>query len=202
VEIPDVSRHSRSAVSAPAAPAALAGALALVVLASAAPPAEAELSAQPVTGWKITHVVTLPGSPERVYDAATGDIAPWWDHTFKEKPVRLVIEPWAGGGFWEIWNDAGEGVRHATVTWAERGRRLRFEGPLGLAGEGIQMAVTWDFAARGDSTELACTANLAGAVPPGVEKAVAAVWSHFLSGRLKPYVESGRDREKKPLARP
>ena len=68
--------------------------------------------------------------------------------------------------------------------------RIRFEGPLGLADEGILLITTWDFAAKGDSTELACTSILVGAVPP------------ILSGRLKPYVESGRDREKKPLARP
>lgn len=78
--------------------------------------------------------------------------------------------------------------------------RIRFEGPLGLADEGILLITTWDFAAKGDSTELACTSILVGAVPPNFEKAVDQVWAHFLSGRLKPYVESGRDREKKPLA--
>ena len=163
--------------------------------------AHAELAPQPVSGWTVTHVVTLPGTPERAYDAATGDIAPWWDHTFHEKPAKLVIEPWAGGGFWEIWNEQGEGVRHAVVTWAERGKRLRFEGPLGLAGSGITMVTTWDFAAKGDSTVLSCTSNVSGGVPPGVEKAVDQVWTHFLSGRLKPYVESGKDRDKKRLVR-
>ena len=164
--------------------------------------AHAELVSKPVTAWSITHRVMLPGSPERAYDAATGDIAPWWDHSFHEKPLRLVLEPWAGGGFREIWNAQGEGVRHATVAWAERGKRLRFEGPLGLAGEGILLVTTWDFTAKGDSTELRCTSNLTGSVAPGHEKAVDQVWAHFLTGRLKPYVESGRDREKKPLARP
>lgn len=173
---------------------------ALLVLAAA--PAHADLTAQTVSGWSVTHVVTLPGSPERAYDAATGDIAPWWDHTWKKDPKKLVIEPWAGGGFWEIWNDQGEGVRHATVTWAERGKRLRFEGPLGLAGNGITLVTTWDFAANGDSTTLTCTSNLSGAVPPGLEQAVDQVWTHFLTGRLKPYVESGQDRGKKALVRP
>lgn len=172
------------------------------ILVPGASPARADLASQPMTAWTITHVVTLPGSPERAWDAATGDLAPWWDHTFKPNPKRLVLEPWAGGGFHEIWNDAGEGVKHATVTWAERGRRLRFEGPLGLAGEGVLLVTTWDFAAKGDSTTLTCTAKLAGAVPAGFEKAVDQVWAHFLSGRLKPYVESGRDRGKQPLKRP
>jgi hypothetical protein len=175
--------------------------LVLVAVAFAAP-ASAEIAPLSTGGFAITHVLTLPGTPERVYDAATGDIAPWWDHTFHEKPLRLYIEPWAGGGFYEIWNDEGEGVQHATVTWAERGKHLRLEGPLGLAGNAITLVTTWDFAAKGDSTELKCTANLSGAVPPGVEKAVDQVWKHFLTGRLKPYVESGRDRDKKPWPRP
>ncbi|MEO6462620.1 MAG: hypothetical protein ABIP29_06045 [Candidatus Eisenbacteria bacterium] len=177
-------------------------AVAAVCAAVTSAPARAELVAKPVTAWSITHKVTLPGSPERAYDAATGDIAPWWDHTFHKDPKSLVIEPWAGGGFYEIWNEQGEGVRHAAVTWAERGKSLRLEGPLGLAGEGIVLVTTWRFTARGDSTELACVSNLTGTVPPGVEKAVDQVWTHFLTGRLKPYVESGRDRDKKPLNRP
>lgn len=181
-------------------PHLLAFVLALVALFQA-PGARAELSSQPVTAWTITHKVVLPGSPERAYDAATGDVAPWWDHTFRKDPQRLVIEPWAGGGFWEIWNDAGEGVRHAVVTRAERGKVLRFEGPLGLAGSGIVLVTTWTFTAKGDSTELSSVSNLAGAVPPGVEKAVDQVWTHFLTGRLKPYMASGRDRDKKPLSR-
>ena len=177
-------------------------ALLLALLVAVAPTAaHAVIAPLPSGGFKITQVVMVPGSPERVYDAATGDIAPWWDHTFHDKPLHLYIEPWAGGGFFETWNEQGEGVRHAAVTWAERGKRLRFEGPLGLAGNAITLVTTWDFAAKGDSTELTCTANLAGAVPPGLEKAVDGVWAHFLGGGLKPYVESGRDRDKKPWPR-
>lgn len=185
-------------------PSSVRRALALAVLAVAAltPAARAAIDPLPAGGFKISQVVMLPGSPERAYDAATGDIAPWWDHTFHDKPLRLVIEPWAGGGFWEIWNAEGEGVKHATVTWAERGKRLRIDGPLGLAGNAITLVTTWDFAAKGDSTQLTCTANLAGAVPPGLEKAVDGVWRHFLGEGLKPYVESGRDKDKKPLPRP
>ncbi len=178
-------------------------AIALILFATAAPPlARAELTSKPVSGWQVTHAITVPGSPERAYDAATGDLLPWWDHTWKKDPRKLVIEPWAGGGFWEIWNDQGEGVRHAVVTWAERGKRLRFEGPLGLAGNGITLDTTWDFAAKGDSATLTCTSNLSGNVPAGFEKAIDQVWQHFLGERLKPYIESGKDRDKKPLVRP
>ena len=181
-----------------------AAALVPIVLASLALPgiAGAELKSTPVAAWAVKHVVMLPGSPERAYDAATGDLKPWWDHTFKNDPLRLYIEPWAGGGFYEIWNEQGEGVKHATVTWAERGKTLRFEGPLGLAGNALVFVTTWNFAARGDSTELTCNASVAGTMAPGMEKAVDGVWQHFLGGRLKPYMEAGRDLEKKPWPRP
>ncbi len=174
----------------------------LSILAPAPGPARAELTATPVSAWAVKHVVMLPGSPERAYDAATGDLSPWWDHTFKTNPQKLYIEPWAGGGFYEIWNAEGEGVKHATVIWAERGKHLRFEGPLGLAGNGIVFVTTWDFAAKGDSTELTCNASVAGTMPPGVEKAVEGVWMHFLTGRLKPYMESGKDVGKPRWPRP
>ena len=176
-------RFRRAALAVPA----------LFALALAPGAACAELTSTPLAAWAVKHVVMLPGSPERAYDAATGDLLPWWDHTFKENPLQLYIEPWAGGGFYEIWNEEGEGVKHATVLWAERGRHLRFEGPLGLAGNALVFVTTWDFAAKGDSTELTCNASVAGTMAPGVEKAVDGVWQHFLSGRLKPYMESGKD---------
>lgn len=177
-------------------------ALSIGVFLAPAVPARAEVHPSPTSGWTIACVLMLPGSPERAYDAATGDLKPWWDHTFHEAPQQLYIEPWAGGGFYETWNDQGEGVKHAGVTWAERGKRLRLEGPLGLAGNAITLVTTWDFAAQGDSTQLTCTANLSGAVPAGMEKAVDAVWHHFLVERLKPYMESGRDRDKQPWPHP
>lgn len=186
----------------PVAPALVAALAIVVALASAAAPARAELKPLSAGGWTITQTLTLPGSPERAYDAATGDLLPWWDHTFHAAPRQLYIEPWAGGGFYEIWNEQGEGVKHATVTWAERGKTLRFEGPLGLAGNALTLVTTWNFVAQGDSTVLTCTANLAGSVPAGMERAVDAVWHHFLVERLQPYVESGRDRDKKPWPRP
>ena len=46
--------------------------------------------------------ITVPGTPEEVFDAATGDISPWWDHSFSENPMRFYIEPKPGGGFYEI----------------------------------------------------------------------------------------------------
>lgn len=136
--------------------------------------------------------LTLPGAPEVIYDAISGDISGWWDHSFSEKPYRFYIEPRPGGGFYEIFNEQGDGVLHATVIYAERGKRLRFEGPLGLAGKAVTLVCTYEFeAAGGDSTLLELSVHAAGEIEDGAEQIVKRVWQHFLVERFKPYVESG-----------
>lgn len=136
--------------------------------------------------------IVLPGSPEKIYDAITGDISPWWDHSFSEKPYKLFIEAKPGGGFFELFNEQGDGVKHATVIYAERGKMIRFDGPLGLSGTAIQMVTTYEFSKQGaDSTLLKLSVNAAGEVAEGIPDIVRSVWNHFLIERFKPYVESG-----------
>jgi hypothetical protein len=86
----------------------------------------------PTGGFDFERNTVVRGTPTQVYDMITGDIRPWWDHTFSEHPKALYVEPWPGGGFYEIFDDAGNGVKHATVTWRERGKRLSIRRPLGL----------------------------------------------------------------------
>ena len=71
--------------------------------------------------FAIEHKLALPGKPEAIYDAMTGDISGWWDHSFCKNPKKFYIEPKPGGGFWEIFDDSGDDVLHATVIFAERG---------------------------------------------------------------------------------
>ncbi|HYM81929.1 MAG TPA: SRPBCC domain-containing protein [Candidatus Limnocylindria bacterium] len=136
------------------------------------------------------HMITVPGDPNATYDAMTGDISGWWDHTFSKQPARFFIEPKAGGGFYELFDAQGNGVQHGVVTWAERGKRLRFVGPLGLAGNAVDMVVTWDYAAAGDSTRVKLTCRAAGQIEKGWPELVERVWHHFLDERFKPYVEA------------
>ena len=142
--------------------------------------------------------MVLPGTPESVFDAFTGDVSPWWDHTFSGNPKRLYIEPRPGGGFYEIFDDAGNGARHAEVIMAHRGKLLRFQGPLGLSGSAIQMVHTLEFGAAGaDSTRLKLRVHATGEVEESWPRVVAQVWHHFLIERFKRYVEGGR----RPLPR-
>lgn len=134
--------------------------------------------------------VTLPGQPEAIYDAITGDISGWWDHKFSESPARFFIDARPGGHFLEIFDDSGDGVVHATVIYAKRGERLTFDGPLGFSGQAVQIVTTYGFAAMGaDSTSLVVEVNAAGTLDEQERSALEAVWRHFILGRFKPYVE-------------
>ncbi len=141
--------------------------------------------------------VTLPGKPEIIYDAITGDISGWWDHSFSDKPAKFYIEPKPGGGFYEIFDASGDGVLHATVTFAQRGKLLRFEGPLGLTGTAFSGVYSYNFAPVGtDSTRLVLDVHGAGEVAEGIPAIVESVWRHFLVERFKPYVEAGKHLKK------
>jgi hypothetical protein len=36
--------------------------------------------------FRITKEIVVAGTPGDVFDAFTGDVTPWWDHTFSERP--------------------------------------------------------------------------------------------------------------------
>jgi len=156
----------------------------------------ADKPAEPVEtgGFAFTFERTVPGSPRETYDALTGDISGWWDHTFANEPYRLYIEPKPGGGFYEIFDKSGDGVRHAVVTAAERGVLLRFEGPLGLAGNALFMVATYELeevGLEGTSTHLKVTVHAAGEMQEGWAETVEGVWHHFIDERFVPYMEAG-----------
>jgi hypothetical protein len=153
------------------------------------------LQAQPITSncsvFSFESQLTLPGKPEKIYDAITGDISGWWDHSFSDKPYKLYLEAKPGGGFYEIFNEKGDGVKHASVIYAERGKRIRFDGPLGLSGNAIQMVTTYEFSVQGaDSTLLKLSVHASGEIPTGSPELVQQVWHHFLFDRFKPFVEN------------
>ena len=151
--------------------------------------AKAEVKPLDDIGFRVEHKIKLPGSPTMIYDASTGDISGWWDHSFSGSPFQLYIEPRAGGGFYEQFDESGDGVMHATVIVANRGKLLRFDGPLGLSGKAIKMVCTYEFSPAGsDSTLLKLTVNLAGAIEEGMPEIIDSVWHHFLFDQFQPYI--------------
>jgi hypothetical protein len=133
--------------------------------------------------------LVVPGTPEIAYNAMTGDVSGWWDHTFSESPEGLVLEANPGGRFYENFG-AGQGAVHASVIYADRGKVLRFDGPLGLSGKALQMVHTFRFEPVGDSTRITLEVHAAGELEDGWAEAVESVWRHFLVERFQPYVEA------------
>jgi len=134
---------------------------------------------------------SYPGDPVFVYDHLTGDISDWWDHSFSENPYRLFIEARPGGGFYELFNESGDGAKHATVIYAERGKMLRMEGPLGLSGNALTLVCTYTLKPNGNnSTLLTLNVNGAGEFTDETPEIVRQVWEHFLWERFKPYIET------------
>ena len=150
------------------------------------------LTLKPASVFSFSFEVTLPATPVEVYDALTGDISGWWDHHFSEKPYRLYIEARPGGGFYEIFDASGDGAKHATVILAERGKRLRFDGPLGLSGRAVQTVTSYDLAPSGPgATKLTVSVHGSGEIEETLPATVEKVWKHFILERFKPYIESG-----------
>ena len=141
--------------------------------------------------FQVQQELVLPASPEEVYDAATGDISGWWDHSFSQHPKKLFIEAKPGGGFYEIFDDAGNGALHATVIYTDRGKRIRFTGPLGFSGQAVTFVTTYDFLPDPAGTKMRVTCDVSGEISDGEDKIVDAVWHHFIFERFKPYIESG-----------
>ena len=137
--------------------------------------------------------VKLLGSTNLIYDAISGDISGWWDHTFSKQPKKFHIETKPGGGFWEIFDEEGNGVKHAEVIYADRGKLLRFDGPLGLSGQAIKVVTTYTFTESGaDSTLLKVSVRGSGELAEGTSGIVYKVWKHFILDRFKNYIESGK----------
>lgn len=151
---------------------------------------EPQVEDVPIRGFSIELDVTVPGTPEEVFDAFTGDISPWWDHHFSEKPAKFVIEPKPGGHFLELFDDEGNGVVHADVTWVDRGKKLVFIGPLGLHGRAVHLVHTFTFEAAEQGTKLSAMVRGQGEVDDDLRGLVAGVWKHFLVEQFAEYVKS------------
>ena len=162
----------------------------LALAAFAGGPATQEPSLD-VSAFAVDHAVVVAATPEQAYDAFTGDVTAWWDHSFAEHPRSLVIEPHPGGRFVETFGDGPDGALHATVSYARRGEGLDFTGPLGFGALGLNFDMVHQlrFEAVEGGTRVSIRVRGLGTVQPGWEQAVQRVWHHFLDERFKPFVE-------------
>lgn len=129
-----------------------------------------------------------------VFDAATGDVGGWWDHSFWPDPAEMVIEPRFGGRFYERFEAGREnGSLHARVIFVNAPHELRLHGPLGLSGRAVDLVSNWRLEAADDGRATAFTVELhmSGEIDAELAGTVRRVWHHFIAERLKPYVETG-----------
>src|SRR5262245_50074063 len=133
-------------------------------LAGLATGAGAEVVPLQVGGFAFTLEVVVAGTPEQAFDAFTLETKEWWDHHFSASPKELRFEPWPGGRFLEVFDDRGNGARHGEVIFAERGKRLRFTGPLGLSEYPVDLVCTLDFEAVEQGTRVKLGVRAAGEV--------------------------------------
>ncbi len=132
---------------------------------------------------------SYPGTPDFIFEKITGDISPWWDHSFSDNPDSLFIQAWPGGGFYEYFDGPENGALHARVIYSDKGKILRMNGPFGLSGYALDMTVTYNFSKLGkDSAKLSLLVNGIGNIPTGIDTIIAKVWDHFLGKRFSEYI--------------
>ncbi|XBQ16280.1 MAG: SRPBCC domain-containing protein [Oceanicaulis sp.] len=166
----------------------------ILAAAQAAEPAPAELQSFTPQGFRTRIEVEIAAPREEVFEAATGDVTGWWDHSFALDPAEMVIEPVFGGRFYErLEAGSDDGALHARVIYVDAPGVLRLHGPLGLSGRAVDIVTSWTLTEAEDGAATAFTVDLAmtGEIDAELAGIVRQVWVHFIEGRLKPYVEAG-----------
>lgn len=168
----------------------------LAAMLAIAQPAEAPAGPEPfeLQGFRDSLSFEINAPRAEVFTAATGDVSPWWDHSFTPDPAELVIEPVFGGRFYERFTEGSDdGALHATVIYVNAPETLRLDGPLGLSGRAFTKVVTWrlEEAEDGAATVFHVDIALSGEVDAALAGVVSNVWRHFIGARLTPYVEAG-----------
>ena len=146
-----------------------------------------------VQGFRTTQTITIEAPRDEVWEAATGDVSPWWDHTFKADRVELVIEAEFGGRFYERFRHGEEsGALHADIIYVDAPSELRMHGPLGLQGRSYDLVINWTLEeADAETTSFTVDLSMHGEIDAELAGVVHGVWTHFIAGRLKTYVEGG-----------
>lgn len=174
--------------------------LAAIVLTASLQQAEPVIEPFEPQGFSTRFTVEIDAPVSEVFDAATGDVTGWWDHSYWPDPAEMVIEPRFDGRFYERFEPGSDdGMLHARVIFVQAPNQLRLHGPLGLSGRAFDMVTSWTLAEMqtetGSATRFTVDLRMAGEVDAEVAGAVRSVWLHFIDGRLKPWVEAGCHRQ-------
>ena len=143
----------------------------LVVLATLAAPAAAEVKDATAAGFTVENVRTVAVDPQTTWNALVGDIDRWWpkDHSWWGSASKLSIDPRSGGCFCE---DAGaQQAQHMQVSFVDPGKLLRMSGGLGpLQGMGLDGTLEFRLAPEGEGTRITLWYRVGGYAPDDLSK--------------------------------
>ncbi len=143
---------------------------------------------RPYGAFVFSDSVQIQLRPEEAFQKFL-EVDAWWDHRVSDNPSGFYIDARPGGGFYEIFDETGDGVRHATVIFVRTGERLRLRGPLGMSGYALDMVYDLHFREVESGTLVLLEVRGAGELEEGWARTVQQVWHHFLAERFKPYSE-------------
>ena len=133
----------------------------------------------------ITETIVYDVKPSVLFTALTEDIGEWWHGM--ETPV--VLEPWLGGRFMEMFDDAQNGVLFATVDRFIRNEQLGLFGTMGddttISLLRLQLTAVAD-----EKTRLTLEHRFIGEVESTIYGAFQQSWNELLHERLKDYLHA------------
>jgi len=169
--------------------------IAILVVATVAGDARAEVIDAAPGGFSLAHEVTIDAPRAAVWQAAVGGVGAWWssDHTISGDARNMSIDPAPQGCFCETLG-LHAGVVHMTVTFVNPEVLLRLTGGLGPLGlMGVDGNMTWEFFDAGEATRVRFAYVVGGYRPGGLDAIAGPV--DFVIGealmRLKAHVETG-----------
>jgi uncharacterized protein YndB with AHSA1/START domain len=142
-----------------------------------------------VNGVSLEWEIWVAASPERVWEALTAGVHHWWEHSYSDKPLRIVLEPTFGGRFYEQFDEQGNGALYSTVTYCEPPHMLRYSGNQGMRGAVVNTSTYWLEEQEG-GTRLRKRMDVLGDIPPETREGYRKGGAR-LHVCLKQYIEQG-----------
>jgi DNA-binding transcriptional ArsR family regulator/uncharacterized protein YndB with AHSA1/START domain len=143
---------------------------------------------------QVEQEVTINAPAERVFEALTNDISPWWGapYLITEAPQSIILEPKVGGRMYEE-SGVGEGALWAMVTAIKKNEHLELTGPIGMSGALHSIAtINLEPKNEGEATLVKFSHQAIGQLGEETQANYNAGWQDLLGVRLKAFVETGQ----------
>ena len=140
---------------------------------------------------QIEQEVVIAAEPERVFEAMTDGVNSWWAHGYESPRSTVHLEPQAGGRFYEDFGPGRGSAYFATVTYCDRGKKLRLMGPMGMSGP-VVGTMNFDLEPEAGGTRVKLSHQIMGAVDEETRQGYTSGWRELLGVHLRRFVEEGK----------